>query len=294
MWNIEDGNLVTLYSTAKDAVTANTFGSTAAPSAAQIIGQARVKHISYDTGTLGAAACKYRMYLYDIKITKGTLSGVRGIYYSAGTDSGFADVVLESGVAVLKEPNQNKLVFRAPYRSAKTLAAAGGGSYDTAYYHQEEFDVTFAANGTATLGATGAMTFPYSASITQTLVNQNFICVLTSAQTINSVAMVEGRVLPLTAAMFTAVSATSISLDVGSASGTFTAKIFVNVKNTDTTPVPKTLVSTYTSRLILQQTQVEDMDHGTWVFLMHLRFRMFMLMELLLLKLDKIKRINLV
>ena len=243
LWNIEDGNLVTLYSTAKDAVTATTFGSTAAPSAAQIIGQARVKHISYDTGTLGAAACKYRMYLYDIKITKGTLSGVRGIYYSAGTDSGFADVVLESGVAVLKEPNQNKLVFRAPYRSAKTLAAAGGGSYDTSYYHQEEFDVTFAANGTATLGATGAMTFPYSASITQTLVNQNFICVLTSAQTINSVAMVEGRVLPLTAAMFTAVSATSISLDVGSASGTFTAKIFVNVKNTDTTPVPKTLVS---------------------------------------------------
>ena len=135
-WNLKDGDIITLHNSAKDAVTNTTYGTTAAPISSEVIGQARVKHIVYDTGTIGTAAAQYRIYLYDIRITKGELKDVRGVYYSNSTDSGFADVVLEGGNAVVKESAQNRLVFRAPYRSAKTLAAAGGGTYDTQYYYQ--------------------------------------------------------------------------------------------------------------------------------------------------------------
>ena len=246
-WNIKDGDLVVLYNTAKTSVTSGTWGSTAAPSNAQIVGQARVKHVTYDTGTIGAAACKYRVYLYDIKITKGTMSGIKGIYYSAGTNSGFADTVLEGSpaLAVLKEPTQNKLLFRAPYRSAKTLAAAGGGTYDTQYYHQEEYAITFASNGAGTINASGSMTFPYASSITQTLVNSNFTCICTaSGVSVNGASVLEGQVIPLDATtMFVSVSASSITIDLGTVGGTFTASLFVNVVSADTTPVPKTLVS---------------------------------------------------
>ena len=67
--------------------------------------------LEYSSGTLGAAATVYRMYLYDISITKGKLSDAKGLYYSNSTDSGFADCVLESSKAVIKESTQNKLLF---------------------------------------------------------------------------------------------------------------------------------------------------------------------------------------
>lgn len=242
-WNIKDGTLVTLYNTAKTAVTSGTYGSTSAPASSNIIGQARIKQIEYSSGTLGLAATVYRMYLYDISITKGKLADARGLYYSNSTDSGFADCVLESSKAVIKETIQNKLIFRTPYSSAKTLAAASGGSYDTQYYYQEEFDVTFAADGTATISATGSSQFPYSGSITQTIIDRNFILVATSGSTINGTATTAGRVIPLTPSMITSASTGSMVFDLGTVSGSSTAKMFVKVVNVDSAPVPKNLIS---------------------------------------------------
>lgn len=244
-WNIKDGDLVTLYDTAKNAVTGGTYGSTAAPASSNIIGQAKIKNLYYDTGTVGTAACKYRIYLYDIAITKGKLEDAEGIYYSNSTDSGFADIVLQGSPAVAKiqETTQNKLLFRAPYINAKTLAAAGGGSYDTQYYYQEEFDVTFGTDGTMAVSTTGTSQFPYSGSLTQTIINQNFILVATQSATINGTATAEGRVIPLTPSMIISANTGTLNFDLGTVSGAFTAKLFVKVVNVDSTPVPKNLVS---------------------------------------------------
>ena len=242
-WNLKDGDIITLHNSAKDAVTNTTYGTTAAPISSEVIGQARVKHIVYDTGTIGTAAAQYRIYLYDIRITKGELKDVRGVYYSNSTDSGFADVVLEGGNAVVKESAQNRLVFRAPYRSAKTLAAAGGGTYDTQYYYQEEFDITFAGDGTEVLGTTGSSQFPYSGGVTQTIIDANFILVATQDANVNGNAIKEGQVIPMTPSMLTSVSPTSMSIDLGTVGGSFTAKLFVNVVNVDASPVPKVITS---------------------------------------------------
>tara|TARA_Y100000385_G_C13109448_1_gene651455 strand:- start:4493 stop:11038 length:6546 start_codon:yes stop_codon:yes gene_type:complete len=244
-WNIKDGDSVTLYDTAKTAVTGGTYGSTAAPSSSNIIGQAKIKNLYYDSGTIDTASCKYRIYLYDIAITKGKLEDARGVYYSNSTDSGFADIVLQGSPAVAKiqETTQNKLVFRAPYVNAKTLAAAGGGSYDTQYYYQEEFDVTFGTDGTMAVSTTGTSQFPYSGSITQTIINQNFILVATQSATINGTPTAEGRIIPLTPSMIISANTGTLNFDLGTVSGAFTAKLFVKVVNVDSTPVPKNLVS---------------------------------------------------
>ena len=244
-WNIKDGDTVTLYDTAKNAASGGGYGSTAAPTSSNIVGQAKIKNLYYESGTIGTSTCKYRIYLYDISITKGKLEDAEGIYYSNSTDSGFADIVLEGSPAIakIKEQTQNKLIFRAPYSNAKTLAAAGGGSYDTQYYYQEEFDVTFASDGTTTISTTGTSQFPYSGSVTQTIIDQNFILVATQAATINSTATQEGRVIPLTPSMITSASTGAISFDLGTVSGAFTAKMFVKVVNVDAQPTPKILVS---------------------------------------------------
>ena len=255
-WNIRDGNLVKLFSatTPRVAVSGGAFSSAAAAGATGgdvIIGQARVKHVAYDTGTIGTSTCKYRIYLYDIKITGGALGDIKGIYHSASTDSGFADIVLEgspTAIAVLKEPTQNKLLFRAPYKSAKTLAAGGGGAFDTQYVHQEEYAMTFATSGISAITATLPMTFPYSASITQTLINDNFTLICSEAATItptggSATAYLKGQVIPLTPAMFTVVASTGITLDLGSINTSMNATLLVNVTNTNTTPVDKVLKS---------------------------------------------------
>lgn len=244
-WNIKDGDLVTLYDTAKNAASLATYSSTAEPASSNIIGQAKIKNLYYESGTIGTSTCKYRIYLYDISVTKGKLEDAEGIYYSNSTDSGFADIVLEGSPAIakIKEQTQNKLIFRAPYTNAKTLAAAGGGSYDTQYYYQEEFDVTFASDGTTTISTTGTSQFPYSGSVTQTIINQNFILVATQSATINGTATAEGRVIDLTPSMITSATTGAMSFDLGTVSGAFTAKMFVKVVNVDSTPVPKNLVS---------------------------------------------------
>lgn len=244
-WNIKDGDMISIHDQVKSAASGGTYGSTSAPTSSQTIGQARVKHIAHHSGTIGSSDCQYKVYVYDIKITKGVLEDARGIYYSNSTDSGFGDLILNAdGNAEVKERNQNRLVFPNPFKNTKTLAAAGGGTYDTQFYYQEEYDVTFTGlTGVASISTTGTSQFPYSASPTQTIVDQNMVLIATQACTINSTVYAEGQVIPLTSSMITGATSTSLSFTLGVTLGSFTAKLFVNVVNTDSTPVPKNLVS---------------------------------------------------
>ena len=236
-WDIEEGTLVKFGNAAADAVTNATYGSTSAPST--VIGQGRVRQIVRSNNTPGTATTEYRLYLYDIRMTSSEFKSVRTIYFSNSTSSGFADPVLVGGDAILNEAKQNKLVFRNPFTSTKTLATDTGSTYDNNFFYQKEFDSTVASNGQVTLSVTGSTSFPYSSAITDSTVNDVILMVCKDAVTINGVAHSAGRVFKLTAAMFTAVSSTSLAIDLGTVDGQFDAKFYVIVKQTDVAPVPK-------------------------------------------------------
>ena len=260
-WNIKEGDLVKFGDTASDAATDNTYSVHAAPST--IIGQARVRQIRYDSGTVNAAACKYRLYLYDIRMTAGAFSSIRTIYYDDAAINGFADPVLEGGKAVLKETSSNQLVFPAPFSAAKTLATDTGNTFDNNYTYQKDFSTEFTTSGTTTMTVTGTETFPYSTTPTQTQLDTEFYMVFQADCTLDSVTYKAGEPFRLTSAMITSISNTAINIDIGtSLSGATDATIKIKVKQTDVTPTP---INALTSRYVKINTATnEETGVGPW------------------------------
>ncbi len=202
-------------------------------------GQQFTGSTSYSLGTLLVHGNNY----YQVVAAGTSHASTKPTHTNGITANGTAELAyVGSPIAVLKEQDKGRLLFPAPFTSPKTLAAAGGGSYDTSYQYQEEFDVSIDAAGQFTIGVTSPLTFPYGVSMTQTVCDSNFYMVLTGAGlTINGTAYPQGAVVPLTAAMFTSVSSSSIAIDLGTVSGTGNAKLKVNVANTDSVPVTKAL-----------------------------------------------------
>jgi len=234
-WDLADGDLVELYDTAVGAVTATTYSG--ASTSGTKIGQARVRQIKRESGTPGAAAAEYRLYLYDIRMYGGKFADVRTIYYN-GTADGFADTVLESSAAVLKEPKFNQMVFRSPITATSKLNVDTGNTYDLNYTYQKEFTATVATDGTATITVSGNETFPYSSTPTQTQLDDEFVVVVQSAVTIDTVSYAAGRIFDVQTSNISSVSSTAINFDFGTSWSTATdVKIFVKVKVTDEAPV---------------------------------------------------------
>lgn len=248
-WDLADGALVKFGSVAADAVTDGTYSNHTPPGGAgmgNIIGQARVRQVRHDNGTIGTAAAQYRLYLFDIQMFADEFANIRAIYHDDSNVDGIADAVLEGGKAVLKESSNNRMVFPAPYRAAKTLAAAGGGTYDNTYTYQKSFDVQFSTSGTATITVTGTESFPYSSIPTQTQLDAEFYLVLHSAVTIDAVSYAAGQVIRLTTADISSASNTAINFAIGSSWSVATdTTIKVKVRQTDVTPTPKNAQKNY-------------------------------------------------
>tara|TARA_E500000331_G_scaffold350943_1_gene396747 strand:- start:2411 stop:9514 length:7104 start_codon:yes stop_codon:yes gene_type:complete len=233
-----------------------TFGGHAA--LGTTIGTCRVRALKRASGNPGAAATQYRLFVYDVRVRDGDLKDARCIQFPNSTDSGFADIILDdtdgNGVgdsAFLHGTDYNKLVYQAPWQSTKTLAAAGGGSYDTQYYYTEEFNVSVPANGvfsisTASLGS--EVIFPYTAAgITQTILDNKIYMVcktsgITDIGDGTTISGSEGRVIRIAPSMVTsAANGQTMEFDVGTPSGTYDAYLQVEVKVVDAVPVPKAL-----------------------------------------------------
>ena len=235
-WDIKDGSLLKFGNTASNAASDNTYSNHAAPST--IIGQARIRQIRYESGTVNAAACKYRLYLYDIRMFGGSFDDIRTIYNEDSTMNGFADPVLESSKAVLKESNSNQLVFRAPFKAAKTFAVDTGGTYDNNYTYQKEFTAEVSVSGVSTVTVTGTESFPYSSTPTQTQLDNEFYLVFQSDVTLDNTLYKKGEPFRLTPSMITSISNTAINFDIGnSLSAATDVTLQIKVKQTDVVPV---------------------------------------------------------
>ena len=113
-WDMKDLAQVTLYDTAQGAITDGAYGGHTAQGSA--IGTANIRGIEYKSGTSGTASAQHNVFLFNIQMTTTgkSFSDVKGLYIADSGGSGnhsFADVVLESGIAVLKETGSNILVY---------------------------------------------------------------------------------------------------------------------------------------------------------------------------------------
>jgi hypothetical protein len=152
-WDPTTYQTVSLRNAAATSVSSASLGLTAAPGSE--IGTARVRHFAYSSGTKGLPAAQYRLYLFDIKMTSGTFADVRAFYVNnaSGSDN-FADAVLESGSAVLKEPSFNKVIFPTGASAVQTLTN-NVGTVNTNYIFRDKSTVSFNTSGSATLSITG-------------------------------------------------------------------------------------------------------------------------------------------
>jgi len=132
-------------------VTNNDYASASAPTTK--IGTARVRSVEYYSGTPGTPDAQYKMYLFDIKITEGNRSfaDTRVIYATNSSSvKAFADPVLVSGEAVLRETANRDMVFNLGKNAVKTINTS-----ITSFTFRTSSDINF-TSGSATLNSPDA------------------------------------------------------------------------------------------------------------------------------------------
>lgn len=135
----QEFDLVTLHDQSQTAST----GSADTSVEGTAVGTARVRGFEYHEQG------KYRIYLYDIKMNSGKSfqSDAKSlvILNSMGTNkNSYANIVLESGTAKLKDSNLLNLVFPLQSSGVKALSSSQ-------YVYREEQDITISTDGTATV-----------------------------------------------------------------------------------------------------------------------------------------------
>ena len=252
------GTLLQLQDTARNAKSSNSTTNTSSLGASgSAIGTARVVSLEYNSGTIGQAACQYKLYLSEIKMTSGSFADVRSFYYGTG-DRFHADIA--GATAELQDTSFSSLVFPLPERNISTLDIGAAG-YNNAFIYRKKMTGTVSTAGAVTFSLSGDETFAFTADTTTNRTNE-IILIASDEMKYNSAANTayyEGDVIPLgTAAatstgVITGLTSTSLTIDVTSETldATYGITAFVSVRKTDTSPRSKTLRA---GRLVKLQT----------------------------------------
>jgi len=249
-WDIDSGAVVDLYGAAQDAITGGAHSADTLTGS--IVGKARIRHIKYSSGTVGAAAAVFKLYLYDIKMASGDFSAVKSIVYEHAETRGIADTVLDGdSLATLKEAELNKQIYRLPRSNVRTIKTASNGTaYDNSFTYQKEFDGTLdSTNGNITITTSGDETFNVSGTLTDTQIVNNFTLIAKDGFTQNSATIDEGQMIDLTSSngnsSVTVNSSTSVTIDTGGAvtGANRGVRIYATVKKSNAAPMAKALAS---------------------------------------------------
>lgn len=151
-FNFDIGGEVELYGSPTNYISSG--GTTITPAGSKI-GTARIRTFAWQNGDIGNANCVYRMYLFDIKMDAGkNTQDVRSIYYNSGNKA-IADVVLDNGIAVLRDTRDSSLLF-------KLKNATSNVSNITYQYRTINASETSNAAGYVVLNLSSNEFFPYT------------------------------------------------------------------------------------------------------------------------------------
>lgn len=167
-FNIKSGETVELRNTAGTDITDNAGGSPTTPGTQ--IGTAKVRSLAYDSGTPGTPTCEYRLYLFNVQMTKGnSFKNVRSI---GVTGAGIADVVLDPvlNIAVLNDAAYDSLIFSTGTFAVQSLT-------DETLVTRSQTNAAFAIGGTLSVSFAGGNTLPYSAGALNSVQERDFIII---------------------------------------------------------------------------------------------------------------------
>jgi hypothetical protein len=139
--------IVSLRNAEGDAITNGTYDLTGAPGSE--IGTAVLRNFVYDDNDSDQPSGEFRAYLQDIKMTSGSIQDVRSVFIANAGGVGknaIGDVVLENGVASIKEPSFTSLIFSFPYEAVKTVRD-DTNNVETSFTFKKGFDVNIDQNG---------------------------------------------------------------------------------------------------------------------------------------------------
>ena len=246
-WDVDGGDgavgngIVDLYDTVQNGVSGTNFSATSIAGAK--VGTAKTRHISLHSGTVGAAAAVYKLYLYDIRMSVGDFTAVRGISYQSTAATGFADIVLVGGKAQVYDSNFNKLIWTLPYSHIKTLQA-NSSAYDYNFKFTKEYDLSADTAGVINVaaGITNQTFFFGNGVVSNAVTEANMTLVAREQFVVDSTTFKKGEIIPI-AGKVTQNSETSLVIDLGtSASGTRDVRLFVNTQVANTAPIAKALL----------------------------------------------------
>jgi len=155
-WDFQGLREVSLRDAVQNGVSGKDYGAQSAQGSE--IGTAKIRGIAYESGATGTVEGRVRLYIFDIQMNSGSsFSDVRGIYENnASGPKSMADLVLESGIAVLKESGKNTLVFPFTQKGTKTLKDADN-NVDTQFVFATEATIQFSGgSGTVPVSSNGA------------------------------------------------------------------------------------------------------------------------------------------
>jgi len=201
------------------------------------VGTARVRGFQYHS------AGKYRIYLYDIKMNTGKsfLNDAKSLLVENGLDTNensFADIVLESFKAKLKDTNLLNLVYPLQSSGIKSLS-------DQQYVYREEQDIQFNTSGDvtfslATAPAGGSHAFNDTGDPLSSTDMNNIIIVFKAADGTGGVA--QGEVYTWTSNDTVEAEESSMTINLNKTFGSaVNATVYYNVLRSSSSPAGKTV-----------------------------------------------------
>ena len=160
-----------------------------------VVGYANIRSINYNQGVKGLPSAQYLVYLQNIRMNanKSFATDAKSIYVSGAK----ADIVLEKGVASIKESNKKSLIFNTGLNAIKRLTG-NTGIGDTSYVYLQNKTATLSTTGNTTitinLPATGGnekLNSTTGTTITGTLLGDYNVYLSNSAYTANLSGTVE-------------------------------------------------------------------------------------------------------
>jgi hypothetical protein len=161
VFDTEQLSEVTLYDSPQNSIS-EYEGSTSTPVGTSV-GKANVRAVSFEDGVKGSPTGKYYVYLFNIQMNSGKSfsSDVKSLYMSGSFGDAKADIVLEGGIAKLKDTTKKSSVFDSGLLAIKRLTN-NTGIGDTNFTYSQIKSGTINGSGILTISldtpATGAST----------------------------------------------------------------------------------------------------------------------------------------
>lgn len=135
-FDFEQLSEISLYDDPQRAIT-EYEGISTTPSGSEV-GKANVRAVVFETGTKGNSKAQYLVYLFNIRMNSGKsfTQDVKSLYANGAFGKVKADIVLENGLAVIKESSRNALVFDTGLKAIKRLTDNTGIGDTTFVYNQ--------------------------------------------------------------------------------------------------------------------------------------------------------------